>query len=364
MNRLEELGRLGQSVWLDFIRRGMLVDGGLAKLIRDDAVRGVTSNPSIFQKAIAGSDDYAGAIADLAVAGETNAEAAYEHMAIADIRWACDILASVYKESDGRDGYVSLEVSPHQARDTEGTLAAARKLWKAVDKPNLMIKVPATPEGMPAIEQLIGEGINVNVTLLFSLEAYVGSAEAYVRGLEARAKRGEELRSVASVASFFISRLDSTVDKRLEGREGGEALRGKAAVANAKLAYQHYLRIFAGEGWDALAARGARTQRVLWASTSTKNPSYPDCLYVDELIGPDTVNTLPPATLEAFRDHGQLDDTLTRDVEAARAHMEKLEETGIDLGEVTDFLLDQGVDLFVTAYDELIAAVGEALAKA
>ena len=361
-NPLQRLDALGQSVWLDYIRRDLIDSGGLARLVREDGVRGVTSNPSIFEKAISGSRDYVGLIADASRQGRS-AKAIYEQLAIRDIRDAADVLRTVHAESGARDGFVSLEVSPVLANDTEGTVDEARRLWREVGRGNLMIKVPGTPAGIPAIRALIGDGINVNVTLLFSQAAYEQAAEAYVSGLEALAGRGGNLGGVASVASFFVSRIDTAIDAELERKMAGAAdaglapLRGRAAIANAKLAYRIYRDIVAGDRWRALAAKGAQPQRLLWASTSTKNPNYRDVIYVEELVGRDTVNTIPPATLDAFRDHGRVRESLVEDLDAARQVFAELERHGISIAAVTDRLLDEGVKLFADAFDTLLAAV-------
>ena len=361
-NLLRRLGALGQSVWLDYIRRDLIESGGLARLVRDDGVRGVTSNPSIFEKAISGSRDYVGLIADASRQGRS-AKAIYEQLAIRDIRDAADVLRTVHAESGARDGFVSLEVSPVLANDTEGTVDEARRLWREVGRGNLMIKVPGTPAGIPAIRALIGDGINVNVTLLFSQAAYEQAAEAYVSGLEALAGRGGNLGGVASVASFFVSRIDTAIDAELERKMAGSAdaglagLRGRAAIANAKLAYRIYRDIVAGDRWRALAAKGAQPQRLLWASTSTKNPNYRDVIYVEELVGRDTVNTIPPATLDAFRDHGRVRESLVEDLDAARQVFAELQRQGISFAAVTDRLLDEGVKLFADAFEKLLAAV-------
>jgi len=377
-NPLKDLLKFGQSVWLDYIRRDLITSGELKRLIEEDGLRGMTSNPAIFEKAIAGSTDYAGILASLKGRNDLDAKARYEAIAIRDIQDAADLLKSVYQGSNHRDGYVSLEVSPYLARDTQGTLAEARRLWKAVNRPNTMIKVPGTTEGIPAFEQLISEGININVTLLFSQEVYQRVAEAYIRGLTKFAASGGEVRRIASVASFFISRIDNSVDAEIAARLKSikdsreepklKSLLGKVAIANGKLAYQRYLNIFSGPAWDKLRAQGGQTQRVLWASTSTKNPAYPDILYVQEMIGPDTVNTIPPATFDAFRDHGQPRETLTEDVAGAKRVMQTLSETGISIDKITDKLTDDGVRLFEEAFDKLLAAVekstrGETTAK-
>lgn len=355
MNPIGALTERGQSVWLDFIRRRLIDSGALADLVTE-GIRGVTSNPSIFEKAIAGSDDYDAAIASM-VGTEPglSPEQVYERLAIADIQGAADVLRPLYDESSGADGFVSLEVSPHLAHDTDGTVAAAKRLWQLVDRPNLMVKVPATLAGIPAIETLIGAGININVTLLFSVANYEDVAHAYLRGLQAAADPAR----VASVASFFVSRVDSMVDDRLTdiGTDAALALRGKAAVANAKWAYERFLDIF-GDGFADLRARGARPQRVLWASTSTKNEAYSDVLYVEELVGADTVNTVPPATLDAWRDHGVVTgDTILAGVGEAHQSLAALGDVGVDLDAVTAQLQVDGVRSFADAYDGLLASV-------
>ncbi|MDB4285404.1 bifunctional transaldolase/phosoglucose isomerase, partial [bacterium] len=370
MNPLQGLKEYGQSVWFDYIRRGLLTSGELKQMVEDGEVRGVTSNPAIFEKAISGSTDYTSTLAELAAHCQ-DAKTLFEEVAIRDIRDAADVLKPVYDESKGVDGYVSMEVSPALARDTEGTVEEALRLWGAIDRPNVMIKVPATTEGIPAIEQLISEGINVNVTLLFAQDLYEQAAQAYIRGLQKRAAAGKEVGTLASVASFFVSRIDSAVDallqEKLEAsgsdaeREICRSLLGKTAIANAKQAYRHYREIFgAGDDWKALKAMGARPQRMLWASTGTKNPAYSDVLYVEELIGPDTVNTVPPATFDAFRDHGKLRESLTEKVDEADRTMRKIEEAGIDLKTVTDRLLDDGVRLFAEPFEKLLATVEKA----
>ncbi len=373
MNPLKALNDHGQSVWLDFIQRKLLTGGELRRLVDEDGLKGVTSNPAIFEKAIADSDDYDDLIARMGGDGSAEPKAVYEAIATRDIQEAADVLRTVYDETDGRDGYVSLEVSPYLAHDTEATVAEARRLWNTVARDNLMIKVPGTPAGVPAIERLIGEGISVNVTLLFAREAYEQVAQAYIRGLARAAADGRDVARIASVASFFISRIDSLVDdtlmKRMETADDQEkerlrALMGQVAIANAKVTYKRYKEILQGEGWQALAGKGARPQRLLWASTSTKNPDYPDVLYVDELIGADTVNTIPPATLDAFRDHGKARQSLEEDVEGAAETMAALEVAGVSMKEVTDKLLDDGVRLFSEAFDKLLAAVEAECRKA
>jgi transaldolase / glucose-6-phosphate isomerase len=372
-NPLQALLGFGQSVWLDYIRRSLISTGELTRLIREDGLRGMTSNPAIFEKAIAGSTDYTQSLAELASRGNLNATAIYEQLAIRDVQDATDAFRPVYQESKRRDGYVSLEVSPYLAHKTDETIAEARRLWKAVGRENVMIKVPGTPEGLPAIRQLIGEGTNVNVTLLFAQEVYERVAEAFIAGLEDLAKRGGDSSRVASVASFFVSRIDTLVDSQLAAlaknaksdsdRSFALGLHGKVAIANAKLTYQRYKQIFSGPRWQALASRGAQTQRVLWASTSTKNPAYSDILYVEELIGPDTVNTIPPSTFDAFRDHGVPRASLEENVEAASQTMKGLSRAGISMKAVTDQLTEEGVKLFAEAFDKLLAAVEKSTKK-
>jgi transaldolase / glucose-6-phosphate isomerase len=367
VNPLVDLQKLGQSIWLDYIRRDLLTGGELKRLVKDDGLRGMTSNPSIFEKAIAASTLYADLLDSLAPKTDLDAKARYEILAIRDIQDAADILRSVYDSTKRYDGYVSLEVSPYLARDTEGTLLEARRLWKAVDRENVMIKVPGTKEGIPAFQQLISEGININVTLLFSQAVYQQVAEAYVAGLQKFVSGGGDPSKIASVASFFISRIDSAVDSLLAARlatskdpreqEQLKNLEGKIAIANGKLAYQRYLKIFATEAWKKLAAAGGQTQRVLWASTSTKNPKFSDVMYIEELIGRDTVNTVPPATLDAFRDHGHPRSSLTENIPAAEEAMKTLAQLGISMDEVTDKLTDDGVRLFAEAFDKLLEAV-------
>lgn len=373
MNPLRALRESGQSVWLDYIQRKLLATGELERMVEDDGVTGVTSNPAIFEKAVADSDDYDDVTARMAREGSADPKAVYEAIAMRDIREAADVLQPVYRETGRRDGYVSLEVSPHLAHDTEGTVAEARRLWNSVSRDNLLIKVPGTPEGVPAVERLIGEGISVNVTLLFAREAYEQVAQAYLRGLAKAAADGLDLGRIASVASFFISRIDTLADQMIEarleaadeaGRERLRGLAGKVAVANAKLTYKRYKEIMQGEGWQALAGRGARPQRLLWASTSTKNPGYRDVLYVEELVGEDTVNTVPPATLDAFRDHGKVRKSLEEDVEGASETMAALERAGVSMREVTDRLLEDGVRLFSEAFDKLLATIEEECRKA
>src|SRR5690242_11317561 len=372
-NPLRELEKNGQSIWLDYIRRNLISSGELKRLIEEDGLRGMTSNPAIFEKAIAGSTDYQDILETLRLRTDLDAKARYETIAIRDIQDAADLLQPVYRASSKRDGYVSLEVSPYLARDTQGSILEARTLWKAVGRENVMIKVPGTAEGIPAFQQLISEGINVNVTLLFSVKVYEKVAEAYIAGLEQLAAQGGDLSRMASVASFFISRIDNSVDAvvadRLKAAKTDEekaqlkSLLGKVAIANGKLAYQSYLRIFGTDRWKKLAAKGAQTQRVLWASTSTKNPAYRDVMYVEELIGKDTVNTVPPATLDAFSDHGNSRLSLTEDIPGAQNTMKTLAGLGISIDEITDKLTDDGVRLFDEAFDKLLQAVEKSSAS-
>jgi transaldolase/glucose-6-phosphate isomerase len=367
MNPVKALENHGQAVWLDFLARGFILKGELKRLIDEDGVKGVTSNPSIFEKAIGSSDEYDGSIGKALHSGDRPVADLFEQVAIEDIRNAADVLRPVYDSMHAKDGYVSLEVSPYLANDTKATIAEARKLWKEVHRKNLMIKVPATEEGLPAIEQLISEGISVNITLLFSQKVYLQVAEAYLAGLEKYVAGGGDPSHVASVASFFVSRIDTMVDKQLDDKiakandpsekERLVALKGKIAIANAKLAYQDYKKLIASPRWEKLAAHGAKPQRLLWASTGTKNKDYSDVLYVEELIGPDTINTVPPATLEAFRDHGKLRDSLEEDVEDARQALAELDKSGISLDEITAELVRDGVKLFADAADKLYGAV-------
>ncbi|MFZ1928531.1 MAG: transaldolase [Candidatus Sulfotelmatobacter sp.] len=366
-NPLKALLEYGQSMWLDYIRRDLITSGKLKTMIDVDGLRGMTSNPSIFEKAIADSNLYDDMLQSLASQPDLNATSRYEQIAIRDIQGAADILKPVYESSKFRDGYVSLEVSPLLALKTQETIAEGRRLWKAVNRENVMIKVPGTAEGLPAIRQLISEGININVTLLFAQEVYEKVAEAYIAGLEDLAKRGGNLKKMAGVASFFISRIDTLVDSLIEEKLKTtkdaqqqallKSLLGKVAIANGKLTYQRYQKIFSGARWEALAAKGAQTQRVLWASTSTKNPAYRDVMYVEELIGPDTVDTMPPATVDAFRDHGRVRNSLTEDVPAAQKVMNDLEKAGISIKEVTTKLTTDGVKLFADAFHKLLDAV-------
>lgn len=356
MTKLHELAELGQAIWLDYISRSLIASGELQKLV-DQGLRGVTSNPSIFEKAIAGSADYDEDLNRLVSDGRSVAEI-YEDLAMADIRSAADVLRPVYEKSGGADGYVSLEVNPALAHDTEATIAEARRLFASLERPNVMIKVPATPAGIPAVETLIGDGVNVNVTLMFSLDQYEAVTAAYIAGLEKLASSGGDVGRVASVASFFISRVDSAVAAALESTDNVD-LQGKIAIDNAKSVYVRFREIFRGQRWQKLAAQSARVQRPLWASTSTKNPAYPDTLYVDNLIGSDTVNTLPPATLEAFLDHGHVAPTVETDLDGIRTRLSKLAELGIDLDAITKKVLDEGVAAFAKSFEGLMAGIAE-----
>ncbi len=361
--RLHTLHAAGQSLWLDYIDRVMLGNGDLARRIREDALTGMTSNPTIFEKALAEGAAYDAQLRTLPAS--LSAREAFEAVATTDVRDACDAVRGVSDATQAVDGYVSLEVSPDLARDAAGTVAEARRLWQIVDRPNLMIKVPGTPEGADAVKQLIADGINVNVTLLFAIEAHARVIDAYLDGLEQRAAAGLPIDRIASVASFFVSRVDSAIDKQLETMAIADesqslalrALQGKAAIANAKLAYRLFTASFSGPRWAALAARGARVQRPLWASTSTKNPAYRDVIYVEELIGTDTVNTLPPATLEAFRDHGEVRESVTTDLGGAERALAALEAVGVSLREVTDRLLVEGLASFEQSFVTLLAGL-------
>jgi transaldolase len=370
-NALLGLQKYGQSVWLDFIRRNIILNGDLQKLIDQDGLRGITSNPSIFEKAIGGSNDYTDLLTQLGKQGLPTGEI-YERIVVRDIQDSADKLLPVYKSTNRRDGYVSLEVSPTLARDTQGTIEEARRLWKAVNRPNIMIKVPGTPEGVEPVRRLTSEGLNINITLLFAQEAYIAVAEAYLDGLEAALKAGKDISGIASVASFFVSRIDtlvdSNIDEHLKTAKGDDApllesLRGKVAIANAKQAYRYYQKMIESPRWKALAAKGAQTQRLLWASTSTKNPKYRDVLYIEELIGPDTVNTIPPATMDAFRDHGVLRRTLDTDLAAADKTMSDLEKAGISMKQITGKLLDDAIKLFDDAFTQLHQVVDQKRAR-
>jgi transaldolase/glucose-6-phosphate isomerase len=367
MNPVKALENHGQSVWLDFLARGFVAKGDLQKLIDTDGVKGITSNPSIFEKAIGSSDEYDGAIGKALKGGDRPVADLFEQLAVEDIQHAADVLRPVYDHLKGEDGFVSLEVSPYLATDTKGTIAEAERLWNDVSRKNLMVKVPATPQGLPAIRHLIGEGISINITLLFSQQVYLQVAEAYLAGLEKYVAKGGDPSHVASVASFFVSRIDTMVDKQLDDKiakandpiekERLAALKGRIAIANAKLAYQEYKRLFSSARWEKLKAKGAKPQRLLWASTGTKNKDYSDVLYVEELIGTDTVNTVPPATLDAFRDHGKVRDSLEEDVEDARSVLEELDRSGVSLDAITAELVKDGVKQFADAADKLYGAV-------
>jgi transaldolase len=361
-NPLRQLENFGQSVWLDYIRRDLLLSPEFRRLIEEDGLKGMTSNPTIFEKAIGGSNDYDEQFAEL-VQAQKGVDELYEALTTDDIKRAADALRSVYDSTDGRDGFVSFEVSPQLANDTKGTIAAAHRYFEMIGRPNLMVKVPATPAGLPAIEQLISEGHNINITLMFSLKHYEAVAGAYIRGLEKRAQAGQPLNRVASVASVFVSRVETLVDKRLEEKlkpaanEAIAALRGTAAVANAKLIYQRFKEVFGGERFEQLQAKGARVQRPLWASTGTKNPAYSDVKYVDELIGPDTVNTMPPATMDAFRDHGKPRQTLEQGLTEASETAHRLSDARIDLIRVGEELQQEGVESFAQSFADLMATI-------
>jgi transaldolase len=364
MNRLQKLHEAGQSIWLDFIDREMLRDGELERRIAEDALTGMTSNPTIFEKAMAEGTAYDEQLSN-APAG-LSAWDRFELIETDDVRTACDIFAAVHERTGGGDGFVSIEVSPGAAHDTDATVLEACRLWAMVGRPNVMIKVPGTPEGAVAVRRLTAEGVNVNITLLFSRDAYNAVIDAYLSGLEDRVAAGKTIREISSVASFFVSRVDTEVDKRIDAKMQGaipdvakrlEKLEGRVAVANAKLAYALFRERFAGPRWEALAAQGARLQRPLWASTSTKNPAYRDVMYVEDLIGPDTVNTIPPATIEAFRDHGEVKRTVDTNLDAERAILAELEELGISLESVTAKLLEDGLKSFQKSFDSLIARI-------
>jgi transaldolase len=354
-SRLHELSERGQSVWIDSISREWLQNGFLEKLIREDAVVGMTSNPTIFQKALAGGSWYDEQLREV-LADEEEPKEIFYRLAVRDIQDACDRLRAVWDEGSGKDGYVSMEVDPTLAYDGEGTIEEALRLHQWIDKPNLFVKIPATEPGLGAIEECIARGRSINVTLIFSLDRYVAVAEAYIRGLERLVEAGGDPAPIASVASFFVSRVDSEADKRLDAA-GAPELKGRLAVANAKLAYEQYKELFAGPRWEALAAKGATPQRCLWASTSTKNPDYRDVLYVEELIGPATVNTMPVETIEAFQDHGVLADTLEQGVDEARALLDELARIGVDYDDVTDTLEREGVQKFADSFEELLDGI-------
>ena len=355
-SRLHQLSELGQSVWIDFLSREMLQSGKLAQMMEEDAVVGVTSNPTIFQKAISEGDLYDEQIRTLMEELDDPKEI-FWRLAETDVGNACDLLRSVWDAGGGKDGYVSIEVDPNLAYDTEATIAEAQRLHDLVDRPNCFVKIPATEPGLPAIEEMIARGRNINVTLTFSLQRYVEVAEAYLRGLERLVESGGDPSRVASVASFFVSRVDTEADRRLDEVGAPKELKGKLAVANAKLAYQRYKELFSGERWEGLRAKGATTQRCLWASTSTKNPEYRDVLYVEELIGPETVNTMPEETIQAFQDHGRVELTLERDVDEARRVFDGIAEAGVDYSDVVAVLEREGVDKFADSFHELLEGV-------
>jgi transaldolase/glucose-6-phosphate isomerase len=366
-NPLKGLLEYGQSPWMDYIRRDLLIDGGLKKMIDSDGLRGMTSNPAIFEKSVTGSTLYSD-ILNSSEAKSLDAKGVYEKIAIRDVQDACDIFKPIYQSTRRRDGYVSLEVSPYLANDTKGTIEEARRLWQTVTRENLMIKVPGTPEGVPAIRQLLEEGLNINVTLLFAQSAYEAVAEAFFAALEARTLKGLDISHSASVASFFVSRIDTLIDSRIEGllktatgpaKDLLASVEGKVAIANARLTYKKYQELYGGPRWKALVAKGGQPQRLLWASTSTKNPKYRDVLYVEELIGADTVDTIPPATFDAFREHGRLRNSLTEDLPGAAKIMDDLAKAGISMKEITDKLLADGVKLFADAFKTLLDATGK-----
>ncbi len=367
-NPLKGLLEYGQSPWMDYVRRDLLTSGALKKLIQEDGLMGMTSNPTIFEKAITGSKDYSD-ILESPEAKKLDAKGVYEKIAIRDVQDATDIFKPVYQQTKRRDGYVSLEVSPLLANDTQGSIDEARRLWQSVGRENVMIKIPGTKEGLPAIRTLLEEGININITLLFAQWVYEDVAEAFLQALEARAKKGQDISQIASVASFFVSRIDTLIDSQIDAKLKTatdakqsallSSLQGRVAIANAKLTYHKYHEIYGGPRWKALAAKGAQTQRLLWASTSTKNPKYRDVLYVEELIGADTVDTIPPATFDAFRDHGRVRASLTENLDDAAKTMLALEKAGISMKEVTDKLVVDGVKLFADAFRQLLEATGK-----
>ena len=357
----------GQSIWMDNLSRDIIESGELKQSISDKGIRGITSNPAIFEKAIAGNKIYDSAIEN-GIQSSKSVQEIYEDLVFTDIRNACDIFMPVYEETDGLDGYVSIEVPPDLAKDTESTIKEARRYYQTIDRPNLMIKIPGTPEGLPAVEQAIADGMSVNVTLLFSVQSYIDTAWAYIKGLEKRAAAGEDISKVASVASFFLSRIDSNIDNRIDSKLSAandsaktklEAVKGKVAIANAKIAYQKYKEIFSGDRWEALVAKGANVQRLLWASTSTKNPEYSDVMYVDELVGVDTVNTLPPNTIEACVDHCDPANRIETDLETAQKVIDTLKDDAvdIDLDLVMDELLEEGIDKFIKPFESLMSSL-------
>jgi transaldolase len=355
-SKLHELSELGQSVWIDFLSRQLLQSGELARMMEEDAVVGVTSNPTIFQKAIAAGNAYDEQFREV-LAEEEDPKEVFLKLAVQDVKNACDLLRQVWDGGHGQDGYVSIEVDPNLAFDTDGTIAEAQRLHELVDKPNCFVKIPATKAGLPAIEEMIARGRNINVTLIFSLQRYVEVVEAYLRGLERLVESGGDPGPVASVASFFVSRVDTEADRRLDEVGAADELKGKLAVANAKLAYERYKELFSGDRWEALEAKGARSQRCLWASTSTKNPAYRDVIYVEELIGPKTVNTMPEETIEAFQDHGEVALTLERGLDEAKRVFEQIAEAGVDYDDVVATLEQEGVQKFADSFTELLDGV-------
>ena len=363
MNPLKQLEACGQAPWLDYMKTSLISSGELRTMIERDGLKGITSNPSIFEKAIAESDEYTEPLKKFQSTGDHSVKDIYEHLAVSDIKAAADALKPVFEGTKGRDGYISLECSPYLANDTEATVVEALHLWEMVGRPNLMVKVPGTAAGIPAIRRLLGKGLNINVTLLFSVAVYEQVVEAYISGLEDLLKAGGDVSKSASVASFFVSRIDAAADKKLKtlaDKEAAAQLKGKVAIANAKVAYERYKVLFSGPRWEKLAKAGAKTQRLLWASTSTKDPSYKDTLYVEALIGRDTVDTIPPATMDAFRDHGVVKaDAVEQDLAGAKAIMAGLEKQGISLKEITDELVKEGVKSFADAFDTLLGVVGE-----
>jgi transaldolase len=355
-SRLHELSELGQSVWIDFLSRNLLKEGELGRMMREDAVVGVTSNPTIFQKAISAGDAYDEQLREV-LKNERDPKEVFIELATRDVGDALDLLRSVWDEGGGKDGYVSIEVDPNLAYDTQATIAEAARLHDVIDRPNLFVKIPATKAGLPAIEEMIARGRSINVTLIFSLERYAEVAEAYVRGLERFVQGGGDPSTLASVASFFVSRVDTEADKRLDEVGGHEELKGKLAIANAKLAYERYKETFSGERWEALAAKGATPQRCLWASTSTKNPAYRDVMYVEELIGPMTVDTMPEETIRAFQDHGDVAPTLEQGIDEAKAVFERIAEAGVDYDDVVATLEREGVEKFADSFSELLEGI-------
>jgi transaldolase len=355
-SRLQQLSQLGQSVWIDYLSRRLVHEGELERLMREDAVVGVTSNPTIFQKAIAEGDAYDEQLREV-LTEEDDPKEVFLKLAVRDVQDACDLLGSVWDGRNGQDGYVSIEVDPNLAFDTGATIAEAQRLHELVDRPNCFVKIPATEAGLPAIEEMIARGRNINVTLTFSLRRYAEVAEAYLRGLERLVESGGDPSGVASVASFFVSRVDTEADRRLDEAGGPDELKGKLAIANAKLAYQRYKELFSGSRWEALGAKRARTQRCLWASTSTKNPAYRDVMYVEELIGPETVDTMPEETIKAFQDHGEVAPTLEQDLDESRRVFERVAEAGVDYDDVVAVLEREGVQKFADSFTELLDGV-------